>query len=325
MVAKNGAPVRIAVVAMLSVVLAGCAVKEEPAAAPVVYNYGPQERIPYRPLPPGGASYVMEIPRIGPDGVRRTVNTDITDDEMVWHFRSGWNVAALNCSRDRHQQVVDAYSSYITDHSRALREVNKRLEQGYLKEAKTRRDGIKTREQQMTMVYNFFALPPARVNFCRAALDISNRASIAPIDDPIAFARDNFPVLIAPFQDFFTKYEEYERNSAEWDRKWGEQYGHSQPGWVAVQAHKRRVAEEEAAARMAQMQLQPGSTDAPLTVDPTTAMAGSGQLAAGAVIDPETGAAIPVVPVPENTVSIPVVEPVSNTGEKQTVEPNPPE
>jgi len=249
----------------------------------------------------------MEIPRKGPDGVRRTINTGITDDELVWHFRSGWNVAALNCSRSRYQSVLDAYSSYITSHSRALRQVNGRLEKGYLDKADTRREGIKAREQHMTSVYNFFALPPARVNLCNAALDISTRAQLAPIADPIAFARDNFPVLIAPFEDFFVRYEQYERDSAEWDRKWGEQYGYSQPGWVAVQNHKRRMAEEEAARRLS---LQPVGAS---TIDPTTALAGDQPIAAGAVIDPDTGASIPVLPVQEGTVSVPVVEPVPNS------------
>lgn len=293
MVEKIGSPVRISLIIAGIAALAACAT---PAPAPPSPppSAAPQASIPYRPLPPGGASYVMEIPRVGPDGVRRTIHTGISDDELVWHFRSGWNVAALNCSRDRHQAVVDAYSAYITDHSRALRQVNSRLERNYLNAAHSRREGIRSREERMTMVYNFFALPPARVNFCRAALDISTRAATTPVKDPIAFARDNFHLLVAPFEDFFARYEEYERASSEWDAKWGERYGHSQPGYVAVQAHKARNG---------------GGIS---SLNPTSTMAGPQTLAASTVLDPETGAAVPVVPVSEGTVSIPVVEPVPN-------------
>ncbi|NVE94683.1 hypothetical protein [Altererythrobacter lutimaris] len=238
MVEKTVSPVRITLVAAATATLAACATPAPPPPPPPPPP--PQASIPYRPLPPYGASYVMEIPRKGPDGVRQTVNTGISDDEIVWHFRSGWNVAALNCSRATYQPVVDAYSAYITDHGRALRSVNSRIDETYRKDASSRREAIKTREQRMTMVYNFFALPPARGEFCRAALDISNRAQLAPIADPIAFAKDNFPLLTAPFEDFYSRYEEYERASADWDARWGTQYGSTQPGWVATQAHYNR-------------------------------------------------------------------------------------
>lgn len=297
MVANNGAPVRIILVATGTALLAACATPAPPPPPPPPPAAAAQT-IPYRPLPPFGAAYVMDIPPRGPDGVRRTVNTGISDDELVWHFRSGWNVAALNCSRSRYQSVVDAYSKYITDNRRALRRVNSRIEQTYRDKAATRKQAIQAREQQMTMVYNFFALPPARVNFCRAALDISNRAAASPKADPVQFARDNFALLTAPFEDFYTRYEQYQRASADWDARWGERYGYSQPGYVAVQRHKQRIAREEAARRLAQSQQVSG--------DGTTQLVAP----AGGVVDPVTGATVPVVPAPETTVSVPVVEPI---------------
>ena len=235
----------------------------------------------------------MEIPEKNVFGKRRTVNRGLSEDETVWHFRSAWNVAALNCTAAQYEPILTAYSAYISDHADALGEVNNRIDREYRREADTRRNGMLAREEQMTAVYNFFALPPARARFCRAALDISNRALLSPID-PIEFAKDNFALLEAPFDLFFDEYEQYERDSAEWDARYGARYGPSQPGWVAVQAARASSAPAPSVGGSA----------------PTDTLA-TPLAPAGAVTDPTTGAAVPVVPVQENVISQPVVEPVA--------------
>ena len=224
---------------------------------------------------------MMDIPRAGLDGQRATINRGLTDDEQVWHFRSAWNVAALNCTSAQSQPVLDAYSNYIKKHARTLKRVNDRIDRVYRSQLSSRRSAIRAREAKMTSVYNFFALPPARRDFCRTALDISNRYLVDTSQDPIAFAAANFSMIEAPFERFFTAYEAYERDSAAWDARYGERYGSSQPGWVAVQR-----------ARAA-------------GIIPTPPVS-------GAVADPGTtgDAQVPIVPAPGNTVSQPVVEPI---------------
>ncbi|MFL0357306.1 hypothetical protein ACI5KX_12610 [Erythrobacter sp. GH1-10] len=260
-----------------------------PPPAPVA------EVIPFRPLPPGGAAYVMNIPAKDSYGRRETVNLDLTDDEKVWHFRSAWNVAALNCTAARYQPVLDAYSVYIKDHARALKRVNDRIDASYRREHGARRAGIVAREGQMTSVYNFFALPPARSGFCTAALDLSNRALAAPPSDPIAFALENFALLEQPFSTFFDEYEEYQQLSARWDAKYGANYGASQPGYLAVQNARNSGIEVPTVGES----------------DPTETLA-SPTTPAGLVTDSETGESVPVVPVREDFVSQPVVEPIPN-------------
>ena len=276
----------IATVALGSALLAACATPAPPPPPPpppppVV------EAVPYRPLPPGGAHYVMDIPAHGPDGKRVTVNTGISDDQLVWHLRSAWNVAALNCLAPEYEPILEAYRGFLTKNARSLKATNDRIEAEYAKKHKTKRAANVARDGTVTQVYNFFALPAARSGFCRAALDMSNRALASPPTDPLAFARANFDGLLVPFETFFDDYEAYQRASAEWDAKWGAQYGASQPGWVVVQ---------QARASGAPV---PGIGD--LTgqgVEMTT------------VIDPVTGAAVPVVPVNENVTSQPVVQPI---------------
>ena len=194
-----------------------------------------------------------------------------------------------------------------TDHARALRQVNDRIEAEYRRDARSRRAGIVAREEHMTSVYNFFALPPARARFCTAALDISNRYNIAPPQDPIGFAKDNFALFQQPFDVFFDEYEQYQMMSARWDQQYGAQYGPSQPGWVAVQ---------EARAN--------GTPVPTVEDDPVTTVADpfADEIK---VRDLETGAAVPIVPVEENVVSQPVTQPIAqDPAPSGTQDPDPP-
>ncbi|MEG3598060.1 MAG: hypothetical protein VX357_07420, partial [Pseudomonadota bacterium] len=161
----------------------------------------------------------------------------------------------------------------------------------YRKEYGARRTAIQARESQMTMVYNYFALPPARADFCRTALGVSQQYLASQQVDPLAFALANFSALEGPFERFFVAYEQYERESAAWDARYGERYGASQPGYVAVKN-----------ARGYQTP-QPGSDPASLSATP---------LQETKVIDPDTGAQIPVAPVDETRSSVPVVQPIPN-------------
>jgi hypothetical protein len=217
-----------------SALLAACAtpapvVPPPPPPPPVV------EAVPYRPLPPGGAHYLMDIPPRGADGKRLTVNSGINDDHLVWHLRSAWNVAALNCLAPEYEPILQGYRNFLMQNERSLKAANDRIEAEYARKHKTKRAAMVARDGLVTKVYNFFALPAARSGFCRAALDMSSRALAAPASDALSFARANFDGLLVPFDTFFDEYEAYQRASAEWDAKWGAQYGPSQPGWVVVQ------------------------------------------------------------------------------------------
>jgi hypothetical protein len=234
----------------------------------------------------------MEIPAKRPDGTRVTVNEDLSEDELVWHFRSGWNVAALNCTADRYQPILDGYRAFIVDNERELKRVNDRLEKVYRSQSDTRREAMVARDGQTTMVYNFFALPPARSGFCAAALEMAQRALANPPQDALQFARDNFQQLLDPFETFFTEYERYQRASAQWDAKYGDLYGPSQPGWVAVQRARENGVPVP----------RVGVSDPSQTVaEPRGEMF---------VTDPDTGERIPVVPVDEGSLSQPVTQPL---------------
>jgi len=239
----------------------------------------------------------MQIPPLNAEGKRMTINRDLSEDERAWHFRSAWNVAALNCLGDQYGPIVDGYRSYIVDNARVLKRLNDRIEQEYRRRERSRRAALLAREEHMTRVYNFFSLPSARGEFCRTVLAIALEARDTPPSDPVAFALSNFDRLEVPFDRFFNAYEGYQRASAEWDARYGSLFGPSQPGWVAVQearANGEKVPSVEDS--------DPGDTlSTPATVTQT-------------VVDSETGALVPVVPVTQGVVSQPVTEPLPSQG-----------
>jgi hypothetical protein len=279
--------VGIAVLAAGTALVAACTT---PASAPPPPPPPPPpvaETVPYRPLPPSGAAYVMKIPPRGPDGKRFTVNSNLSDDQLVWHLRSAWNVAALNCLAPEYEPVLQGYRAFLTNNTRTLKAVNDRIEKTYNDRFRVRRDAVVARDGDSTRVYNFFANPAARSGFCLAALDVANRYLAAPKTLPLPFAQANFATVLVPHEDFFDQYEAYQRASAQWDEKYGERYGASQPGWVAVQ------------------QARANGEEIPTVL--TLAASATTQT----VIDPETGSAVPVIPVQEGFVSQPVVEPLA--------------
>ena len=227
----------------------------------------------------------MPTPPLGLGGSHVTVNSNLDEDATLWHFRSAWNVAALNCLDPSQAPILDAYGKFLKDHAKALSRTNTAIEQAFREEHGSRSNAIKAREAYMTQVYNYFALPPARGNFCNVALQVANEYLLTPPEDPKPFAAANLARIEQVFQDFFRDYEQYRVESAAWDAKYGARYGASQPGYVALHGTY-------------------GQSVASSLTDTTTTQA------VGGVVDPQTGAQIPVIVVPETTVSTPVVQPV---------------
>jgi hypothetical protein len=202
-----------------------------PTEAPAV------EAVPYRPIPPGSAAYAMQLPPLQADGLRTTLNSNLDANSTVWHFRSAWNVAALNCLEDDKAPILQGYAAFLRKYSRGLAAANSALDQRFVHEQGSRNKGIKAREAYMTQVYNYFALPPAQTEFCNVALAVANEFLAAPPATAGELAAVNLPRFEAVFQEFFRQYQEYQIASAAWDERWGELFGNTQPGYVAVHGY----------------------------------------------------------------------------------------
>jgi len=228
----------------------------------------------------------MAVPLRGPDGAWITLNKNLDDNQALWHLRSGWNVAALNCLDPAHEPILKGYGEFLKKYSRKLSSTNTALDAQYRKDLGSRQAGVQAREAFMTQVYNYFALPGARAGFCDASLAMANEFLAEPPADPVPFAKANLSRLESVFEQFFDAYEQYLVASAAWDTRYGAQYGASQPGYVAVHG-----------------------TNLP-TVAATLTDTGRAQLTAE-ITDPATGARIPLIAVPENADATPVVQPIA--------------
>lgn len=269
--------------------LAACATPAPPSPPPPPPPPPPPqvaaEIVPYRPIPPGGASYVMDLPTLGPDGRRMTVNSNLDEDGTLWHFRSAWNVAALNCLDPEHEAILGGYGAFLRQNARLLTATNNAIDVRFRREHSSRNNAVKAREAYMTQVYNYFALPPARGDLCNVVLAVANDYTLTAPADPKQFAALNMPRIEAVYQEFFRQYEQYRVASSAWDVRYGSRYGASQPGYVAVYGSGGPSV---------------GSSLVNLNAP----------IAANAVVDPQTGARIPVTPAADQAITTPVVQPV---------------
>ena len=180
------------------------------------------------------------------------------------HFRSAWNVAALNCQGAAAEVILEAYGAYLKRFKTVLDRTNTALEKRYQAQHPEARSAMKARETYMTQVYNYFAMPPVRTDFCNVMQAMANDYLASPATDPWVHSAAWLPRVETAFQEFFRVYEQYRVNSAAWDARWGELFGHTQPGYVAVH----------------------GGAD---TGEPEVVRE---------VLDPDTGARIPVIEAP---------------------------
>jgi len=201
--------------------LAACGEKAPP---PVIAPPPPPpppapEPVPPRPLPPVGATDSVKIPAVGADGIRHTILADSSGEQLIWNFRSAFNVAALNCTAPTHLEIADHYRAFLKTHAKGLKQANAGVDAAFRKLHGAK--FLRERETYMTQVYNFFAFPPTQPKFCDAALVLARESKlIAPKDLP-AFAQRSFGTFGSVYEQFYRDYEAYQAKLAAWDAKYG--------------------------------------------------------------------------------------------------------
>ena len=174
--------------------------------------------VPPQPMPPRGASANIVTPPIDAFGVRRTVNAGISSAQTTWNLRSAYNVAALNCLRPKHAQIVVNYREFLKVHGKALTTANKTVDQEFKARHGTR--FIPPREAYMTQVYNYFALPPTLPSFCDAALAMSIEGAAIKPADLGGFAARSLPQIEQVFLQFYNSYDQYRGDLTAWQGKY---------------------------------------------------------------------------------------------------------
>jgi hypothetical protein len=174
---------------------------------------------PRMPTPPSNAMAAMAIPALRADGLRDTPMRDIDDNEKLWYFRAAFNVAALNCQNAQHYRIADDYNQFLKTHKRELDRINKVVEDKYRKRYGT--GYARIRDTENTQVYNFFAFPPVKSDFCDAALILGQEAVALPSKELVAFSVRALPTLEGVFDRFYASYESYQSDLQKWIALYG--------------------------------------------------------------------------------------------------------
>lgn len=203
----------------LAIALASCAPKAPPPPPPP-----PPPKVvivpPPKPIPPNGASDNLVFPPADQNGLRVSVNRNITTAQMLWNLRSAYNVAALNCSGPAHAEILPRYRAFLTANAKVLTAANKKVDAEFKSRFGTKFVG--PREEYMTSVYNHFALPPTLPDFCDAVLAVSRDAMTVKPLELEQFAVRSLPNIEVVFDDFYRRYEKYRTDLAEWNARFGQ-------------------------------------------------------------------------------------------------------
>ena len=228
--------------AVLAAAIASCAAPPPPPPPPPPPKPKPYIPPPPKPMPPAGASDNLTIPPLDANGLRQSVNRNISPTQMLWNLRSAFNVAALNCTDPKHAEILPRYRAFLKNYTATLAATNRQVDAEF--KARYGAKFTAPREAYMTSVYNHFALPPAMNEFCNAALAVTGDlnaitppapkapplkkgAKAAPVRIPTlkpaeleAFAVRSLPNIEVVYDDFYRRYEKYRLDLAEWNARY---------------------------------------------------------------------------------------------------------
>ena len=158
----------------------------------------------------------MAIPVVREDGLRQTVNRDLGPLETLWHVRSGFNVAALNCQGAKYESITTDYNAFLKRHKSALRNANNAINRKFRRENGGKYRTV--RDRHLTSVYNFFSFPALKPQFCEKMLVVGNGIANSKSRDIKAYSAKALPEMEKIFVDFYVAYEEYQKKLEAWAR-----------------------------------------------------------------------------------------------------------
>ena len=99
--------------------------------------------------------------------------------DLLWNFRAGLNVAALQCQFSPFLRVVQNYNGILTHHSGELAAAYTVIS-NYFKRVDGPVKGVKAFDDYSTITYNNFSTLQAQLGFCETASNIAKAALAAP-------------------------------------------------------------------------------------------------------------------------------------------------
>lgn len=198
-------------------ILAACSSPPPPPPPPPAPP-PPPVAAPARPIPPSGASANVVVPPLGPDGLRISVNRNISPAQTIWNLRSAFNVAALDCSETVFPDIAPAYRDFLKSFAKGLAATNRKVDAEF--RAQYGAKFIAKREGYMTQVYNHDALPPTLDEFCKAVGAVGRDASTVQPTDLEPFALRSLPNVEIVFDTFYRHYADYQADLAAWEARY---------------------------------------------------------------------------------------------------------
>lgn len=137
---------------------------------------------------------------------------------LLWNFRAGLNVAALQCQFSPFLRVAQNYNALLAHHSEELASAYTTLNT-YFKRRDGAVQGPKAFDQYSTQTYNNFSTLQAQLGFCQTAADIMKSAlatpkgqlvnlalqrmrelrnSLVPVVDPSSAPNNPYAITLAP-------------------------------------------------------------------------------------------------------------------------------
>ena len=202
--------------AALAMVLAACAQTPPPPPPPPP---PPVAEIPPRPIPPDGAAPGLITPQVDAEGQRESVNRKVSTNQIMWNLRSAYTVAALDCQDPRNAEIVPHYREFLIRNAKVLKAVYDHMDHEF--RAKYGRGGETLRDDYLTTLYNHYALPPTKAEFCDVVDLIMQEGAQIPPEALDAFAAAKVPLIEKVFDDFYERYDKYRNALAAWDEKYG--------------------------------------------------------------------------------------------------------
>lgn len=208
----------------LALLASGCATRQ----GPVVAMGAPPPALPVeRPVLPAGLPERLNVPVQDAEGRYRTINYALTPDQMAWHVRSALNVAVLSCRGAGEAVIAADYNALLKAQKAGLAAAYAKVQAQF--RANRGKDWQSAQDAHSTRVYNFFALPPAKPDFCVAATQLLTESRTVTPDRFATFAADALPRLERPFTDVYRAYDGYRRALAAWETGQGVQLATARP------------------------------------------------------------------------------------------------
>ena len=158
--------------------------------------------------PPAGAAANLVIPAVLADGTYPTPNRALSGSAAIWHLRVALNVAALGCRGADETPIVSGYNAMLTARKTLFGAAQRQVAVEFGGTSSTAQAGY---DHAMTLLYNFFAQPPAQAAFCATAAQVIAAEPTVTAADYPAFAEQSLAALDRPFTDFYRAYDAWRR------------------------------------------------------------------------------------------------------------------